>query len=141
MYEIRPAGTIYLDLMIPLLLETGYYEYMAADNKLALSTGDFLKTIKLIPDLENTRILLDNSDEYAGSFAGLFITYPQKGSRKTSYEDLDTLRDDDDLKNGILQLDHFYHEGIADEYLIADTAAIHPAHRGKGLYRAILNYR
>lgn len=141
MYEIHPASEEHLDQMVPLLLETGYYEYMAANNKLNLQINEFLKITKLASDLDHTHVLVDVSGKGRHEFAGFFISYPQRRMVRVSWSDLKDLRDDDALKNGILKLDDFYHEGNAAQYLIADTAAIHPAHRGKGLYRMILDHR
>jgi GNAT superfamily N-acetyltransferase len=141
MYEIRPADAIYVDQMVPLLLETGYYEYGAARNKLNLSTHDFVIASKLIPSLAHSRILVETSGNKEDLFVGFFIAYKQNEIKRTSWDDMASLRDDDTLKKGLLRLDDFYHEGNASEYLIADTVAIHPSYRGKGLYRSILNYQ
>lgn len=140
MYQLIPAEEKYLDQMVPLLYETGYYEYAALDNELNWPAAEFSKKYVLQPYLPYTSVLIDKTNSTLEKFAGFCTTFTKTQLKEVEKNIPNHYRDDPKLADVFARLDLCYEE-LSDQDLYAALDAIHPDYRGKGLYRTILQHR
>jgi len=140
MFKLIPAEEKHLDQIAPLLMETGYYDIAAVNNKLNLPAAEFYKIQTLLPYLKYTSVLISTEAAAGEEFAGYCITLTKAHIEEVEKNAPYWFADDPALERIWEQIDQFYLDN-SNEHIIAYSAAIHPNYRGKGLYRVIHQYR
>ena len=123
-----------LTFLMQLLLETGYYENTAQNNKLGLSPVEFHKQQVLKPSINDIYVLMNGLD-----IVGLLYAAPKKHQHEVS-EHIPNLRRDDPVMQACLdQINDFYEQGFDDDFILYGIA-VAPKYRGQGYFKILFNY-
>lgn len=135
MYELIKAEEKHLNQISPLLFETGYYDYVAKDNKLHLAPIEFEKLQTLKPYLEYTYVLIEKATEKVAAF---FIAATKAQVAKVERETPNWYRDDAEVTTFFKTLSEFYIGETLETDFVLFGIAVQSEYRGQGLFK-ILN--
>lgn len=135
-YELIPAKEEHLDQIAPLLFETGYYDYVARDNKLKLLPMEFEKLQTLKPYLAYTYVLVDKSKKEEPVVA-FFIAATKAQMAKVDSETPNNYRDDAEITSFFKTLSDFYVGETLETDFVLFGIAVKSGYRGQGLFRIL----
>ncbi len=124
-----------LDQIASLLLETGYYENTAQENKLNLAPVAFHKLQTIKPYINHTYILMKENEIVGFFIAGVRDEIEAAAENITNWR-----RDDSELVKCLNKIGEFYiNEGLETDFVLYGIA-IDPKYRGQGFFKILYQH-